>query len=222
MSKFFPHPIFPMLFRPWLWSRKTLNKSDLSSDPLEEFDTWYRIANRCLSIEFCNAMHLSTIGVDGYPQGRMVLLKDYSSAGFTFFTNSESAKGRALAHLPHAALTFYWEPLHKQVRIVGDVQQCQSDIADAYFATRPRESQLGAWVSRQSSELSNRGEFEQQLREIQLKYKGLKVPRPPHWNGYIISPLTYEFWLMRPNRWHDRFVYSRDQQGGWQIKRLYP
>jgi len=199
-----------------------LTRQMLSNDPLEQFRAWFQDARERGGLRDPNAMCLSTVGADGAPQGRMVLLKDVGSGGFAFYTNLESAKGRALASNPRAALTFHWERLGRQVRVEGEVVGVDPAEADAYFASRPRESQLGAWVSRQSEALAGREELEVRYRELEARYGGGPIPRPPHWSGFLVRPVTVEFWQERPGRLHDRFQYRLQESGGWRILRLSP
>ena len=211
-----------MLFRPWLWTVRPLRAEALCSDPIAQFCAWFKRAQRCLSLEFPEAMCLSTVAPDGFPEGRMVLLKDFNQDGFVFYTNTLSRKGRSLAVTPKAALTMYWEPFQRQVRIMGVVEPVTAAEADAYFASRLRGSRIGAWASRQSEPLSNRAELEKRVRAYKEQFKGGAVPRPPHWNGYRLRPLQIEFWQLRANRLHDRFLYTKDGSGLWQKQRLYP
>jgi pyridoxamine 5'-phosphate oxidase len=167
-------------------------------------------------------MTLGTVDDTGMPAARIVLLKEATNAGFTFYTNTNSAKGRQLAHNPKAALCFYWMPLAKQVRVRGEVQPVTDAEADAYFATRPRESQIGAWASDQSTTLSSRGQLELQVKHFAKKFEGLQVSRPPHWSGYRVVPSEFEFWLRGDFRLHDRVLYERDGNSGWKTRRLNP
>jgi pyridoxamine 5'-phosphate oxidase len=193
----------------------------LAPDPFSQFEKWFQ-DSLDRGIPAPEACCLATFDpVMGYPEGRMVLLKAFDNRGYVFFTNQNSAKGKALAAYPKAALTFYWESLHRQVRIMGDIEEVTPAESDAYFATRPRGSQLGAWVSRQSQPVKNRAVFEAKLKKYRLKYQGKPIPRPPQWKGYRVLPRKVEFWQERPNRLHDRFVYLLTPEG-WKIQRLYP
>ncbi|NLF25355.1 MAG: pyridoxamine 5'-phosphate oxidase [Deltaproteobacteria bacterium] len=211
-----------MLTRPWLWSVRPLCEQDLNPDPFAQFERWFRRARRSLSLEFPEAMCLSTVRPDGFPDGRLVLLKGFDHNGFVFYTNTLSSKGRSLAEQPKAALTMYWEPLQRQVRIRGTVQTVTADEADAYFASRHRSSCIGAWASLQSEPLRERAELEKRVLEFKQRFKGQPVPRPPHWSGYRLKPDEIEFWQLRASRLHDRFVYTKNEQEKWQIQRLYP
>lgn len=169
----------------------------------------------------CDAMTLATVGDDGTPDARMVLLKGHGADGFRFFTNLESAKGRQLAGTSAAAVVVYWRELDRQVRARGPVEELPADAADDYFATRPRDSQLGAWASAQSVPIDSREELERRVAELEQQYAGRDVPRPPHWGGFLLVPEAVEFWQGRTGRLHDRFRYRRDA-AGWEIERLAP
>ena len=199
-----------------------MKRSDLSPDPIEQFRRWFADAEAEPRIVFAEAVCLSTLGPAKTPEGRMVLLKHFEERGFVFYTNLESTKARSLARHPRAGMTFHWQPLGRQVRIRGVVEPVSADEADAYFATRPRESQLGAWASDQSRDLDSRAMLEDRLRAAQQRFAGGDVPRPPHWSGFRIVPEAIEFWQEGPSRLHDRFAYERDATGEWTRRRLYP
>jgi len=206
---------------PGLWFRKPLSGPD--SDPFKQFSKWYAGAKRCWTLEFASAMTLSTVDSEGYPDARVVLLKEFDHRGFVFYTNSNSKKGRQLQLAGKAHLTFYWGPLQRQVRIKGDVEVVDEIQAEKYFAGRPRDSQLGAWASEQSSELSERAELKEKIDHFRSKFAGKPVPRPAHWNGYRVIPRTFEFWELRLSRLHDRFEFVRgDENSKWIVRRLYP
>ena len=168
-------------------------------------------------------MSLATADADGLPDVRTVLLKGVDARGFSFYTNTESQKGRELAGAPKAALLFYWKSLNRQVRVRGPVERVTPAEADAYFATRPKQAQIGAWASQQSRPLESRFAFEKAIAVYGAKYALGEVPRPPHWSGYHILPISMEFWQDRPFRLHDRIVFDREGQSGpWAKTRMYP
>jgi len=189
-------------------------------DPIELFAKWLAEAVKAEPND-ANAMTLATVDDEGMPDARMVLLKGVDAAGFTFFTNFESAKGRELLKHPKAALVFHWKSLRRQVRVRGDVAPVTEAEADAYFASRARSSQLGAWASDQSRELPDRLAFERRLAEMGLKFGLGAVSRPPHWSGFRLTPRSLEFWRDRPFRLHERLAFGR-VDAGWTVRRLYP
>jgi pyridoxamine 5'-phosphate oxidase len=168
------------------------------------------------------AMTLATLGADGHPNARIVLLKDADDEGFVFYTNTLSAKGRELAAHPHAALVFYWMPLTRQIRIRGSIERVSETEADAYFATRVRGKQIGALASLQSTPLASRQELEMRIAALEKQYAGCPVPRPPHWSGYRLRPDYFEFWSEGEYRLHERDIYTPDGSGGWALSHLYP
>ncbi len=192
-------------------------------DPIQQFQLWFFQAKKLRTIQYPHAMTVSTLGLDGVPDSRVVLLKDLDSRGFVFFTNQDSEKGLQLAQHPFAALLFYWEALGYQVRVQGRVEYVSESESDTYFASRPRLSQIGAWASDQSRTLPERAVFEQRAEEVELQYSGQEIPRPPNWGGYRVLPHKMEFWIERPFRWHDRFEFTRpDGETEWVKRRLYP
>lgn len=199
---------------------RTLEDSDLLDDPIELFRRWFDEAARA-GMPQVNAMTLATVAADGRPSARVVLLKGVDDRGFQFFTNYESRKGGELTANPHAALVFLWIPLERQVRVTGDVVRLSAEESDAYFASRPRGSQVGAWASEQSRPLPRREELEERWQGLEEQYGHGRVPRPAHWGGFLVVPREIEFWQGRENRLHDRFVYTR-AAGGWQRQRLQP
>ena len=191
-----------------------------ATDPFELFAAWLKEAGD-KELNDPNAVALATADADGAPDVRMVLLKEATPAGFVFYTNLDSAKGRQLAANPKAALLFHWKSLRRQVRVRGAVQPVTPEEADAYFATRARPAQIGAWASSQSRPLPDRLALEKKIAEVGLKFGLGKVTRPPHWSGFRLVPDDMEFWRDRPFRLHERLVFER-AQGGWTTQRLYP
>jgi pyridoxamine 5'-phosphate oxidase len=190
------------------------------ADPFALFETWLKAADGSEPGD-PNAMALATVDADGLPDVRMVLLKGFDRDGFVFYTNTKSAKGRELASNPKAALLFHWKSLRRQVRIRGAVEPVTAQEADAYFATRARHSQIGAWASEQSQPLPDRLALEKRVAEFGLKFGLGKVPRPPHWSGYRVRPESIEFWRDRPFRLHERLVFQRVGTN-WETSRLFP
>jgi pyridoxamine 5'-phosphate oxidase len=168
------------------------------------------------------AFALATVGASGQPSVRILLLKGVDARGFVFYTNYESRKGGELLAHPRAAMCFHWQPLERQVRVEGEAEPVSAEEADAYFATRPRGSQLGAWASHQTAVIHGRGDLEHRFHELETTYRGRPVPRPPHWGGYRVIPVEIEFWQGRPDRLHDRFVYRLREPKDWIIERLSP
>ncbi len=191
-----------------------------AEDPLVLFDTWYRDA--AVQERLPDAMSLATVNADGRPAARMVLLKGYGADGFVFYTNTHSRKGRDIAAHAAAALCIYWKSTNRQVRVEGRLQPVTAAEADAYFASRARESQLAAWASLQSETLPQRSTLIERYRAAEKRYAGGPVPRPPHWNGYRLIADAIEFWQDVPNRLHDRLLFERDGAGPWRSRHLYP
>ena len=193
-----------------------------AAEPLRLFAEWFAAAQRAEPVN-PEAMALATVDANGQPNARMVLLKGCDEHGFVFYTNLDSAKGRELAGAPKAALTFYWKSLQRQVRVRGSVEPVAAAEADAYFATRSRMAQIGAWASKQSAALESRMAFEKAVARYTAKFAAGPVPRPPHWSGYRVVPQEIEFWQERPFRLHDRLVFRRAAaHAPWSKTRLYP
>ncbi len=203
------------------YSLRELDVSDVSVNPIDQFESWFREALEREGDE-ANATTLSTIGLDGHPEGRIVLLKFYSEDGFTIYTNYNSMKGKELKNHPFASLTFYWRSIERQVRIRGNVEPVDPIISDEYFNSRPRSSRIGAWASPQSQEIKNREILEEKELFYKNKFEGQEIiPRPDNWGGFMINPIKIEFWQGRPSRLHDRIVYELEGRK-WKIKRLAP
>jgi pyridoxamine 5'-phosphate oxidase len=203
-------------------SQLTFGDPAAADEPFAPFDAWMWDAKQHETRD-PDAIALATVDNDGLPNVRMVLLKGWGTAGFVFYTNRESAKGRELDSLRKAALAIYWKSLSRQVRMRGPVQPVAEAESDAYFALRPRGAQVGAWASKQSRPLASRADLEAAVARIEEKYGDAKIPRPPHWIGYRLEPLVVEFWAERPYRLHDRIEFSRASPGApWSRRRLFP
>lgn len=202
------------------YTLKSLDINIINKDPFTQFSSWLEeaIASQVLEV---NAMTLSTLGLDGYPNGRIVLLKDLDY-GFVFFTNYESEKGQELEAHPKASLTFFWAELERQVRITGTIEQVDAAQSDEYFFSRPVGSQIGAWASPQSKKISSREALTEKIEELESQFKTEKITRPPHWGGYRLLPHRLEFWQGRASRLHDRILYEKSESGSWVISRLAP
>ncbi len=198
-----------------------LRRADLDADPMTQFGQWFGEA-AAAQIRDVNAMSLATATSDGTPSARIVLLKAISERGFVFFTNYHSEKGRELEQNPKAALNFFWAQLERQIRVTGVVEKTPHEESEEYFHSRPHGSQLGAWTSPQSEVIADRAALETSLAAATEQYGGGVVPLPPHWGGYRVVPAMIEFWQGRTNRLHDRFRYTREEDGSWRIERLAP
>jgi pyridoxamine 5'-phosphate oxidase len=197
-----------------------LDRAELAPDPIDQFRAWLAAAREA-GIYEPEAMTVSTVDADGRPASRYVLLRGLDERGYCFYTNYESAKGRALAANPYAALTFGWLEVHRSVRVEGTVERLSAAESDAYFAARPRAARLSAWASPQSAVIGSREELERAAAAIEERFAGADIPRPPHWGGYLVRPERIELWQGRAGRLHDRLRYARDGDG-WRIERLAP
>lgn len=204
-----------------VYSKGELLESEIPGDPLELFRDWFHEMEKIKNEIEVNAMTISTIGENGFPKSRVVLLKEFGPEGFVFYTNYLSEKGRALEINPQVCISFFWIEMERQVIIQGVAEKYSEEKAIEYFSTRPRGSQLGAWASNQSSEVASREVLEKCLRELETEYGDREIPKPPYWGGYLIRPVNYEFWQGRPNRLHDR-IYFEKAENNWNIKRLAP
>lgn len=202
------------------YTKATLSPEEAAENPIDQFRLWFEEAQKAKAQEV-NAMNLSTVSADGRPSSRIVLLKDISEEGFVFFTNYNSRKAQQIASNPYVALTFFWPELERQVRIEGRVHKVNAEMSDEYFSSRPRASQLGAWASPQSQEIPGREVLESREKELEDKFAGQPIQRPPHWGGYELIPDQLEFWQGRPSRLHDRLLYRKEQKD-WARKRLAP
>jgi pyridoxamine 5'-phosphate oxidase len=198
-----------------------LIEKNLDANPIKQFQHWLDEAFDA-KIPQAESMVLATATKNGAPSTRVVLLKHVDAEGFVFYTNYYSQKAKELAENPHASLVFYWEELHRQVRIDGTVSEVSPEQSDAYFQTRPRESQISAHASAQSEVIGSRDELDRRFEELRRKFEGQPVPRPPHWGGYRLKPTRIEFWQSGYARLNDRIVYELQKDGGWKMKRLAP
>ena len=202
------------------YMKATLSEDKVERDPFTQFGIWWDEALRA-EIDEVNAMTLSTVSEGARPTSRIVLLKGYDTAGFVFYTNYKSRKGRDLELYPHASLLFFWKELERQVRIDGPCEKVSEAESDEYFLSRPEGSRIGAWASPQSQVIASRDVLDQQIIALEDRFQGMSIPRPPHWGGYRVKPEQMEFWQGRPSRLHDRILYTRSASG-WQINRLAP
>lgn len=204
------------------YERKALLESDIPENPLELFQKWFYEADKNFPEIETNAMTLSTIGLDGFPKGRVVLLKKYTYEGFIFYTNYTSEKGKAILANNHVCLSFFWHGAEQQIIIKGKAEKIVDNLSDGYFESRPRGSQLGAIVSDQSEVIESREYLERKLNDLESQYEGKEIPRPEFWGGFIVKPIEIEFWQGRPNRLHDRIRYQLQEDFNWKIERLSP
>ncbi|WP_339625718.1 pyridoxamine 5'-phosphate oxidase [uncultured Winogradskyella sp.] len=207
--------------------RKSYEKGELLLDnapenPIELFRNWFIEVDTHFNLGETNAMTISTIGLDGFPKSRVVLLKKYTHEGFIFYTNYKSEKGRAIEANPNICLSFFWPAAERQIIIKGKAEMIATNLSDGYFESRPRGSQLGAIVSNQSEVIKNRTDLEQKLKALETHHDGNVIERPDYWGGFIVKPVELEFWQGRPNRLHDRLRYKLKADYDWQIDRLAP
>ncbi|TCK69094.1 pyridoxamine 5'-phosphate oxidase [Winogradskyella wandonensis] len=207
--------------------RKSYEKGELlvenvSENPIELFRDWFLEVDQHFNQGETNAMTISTLGLDGYPKSRVVLLKKYTHEGFIFYTNYESEKGKAILANPNVCLSFFWPAAERQIIIKGKAEKISENLSDGYFESRPRGSQLGALVSNQSSVIESRAILEERLKTLESNYEGKEIKRPDYWGGFIVKPVELEFWQGRPNRLHDRLRYQLQDNYVWKLERLAP
>ena len=204
------------------YEKSELLESEVSNYPLALFSSWFEEAEASGTIEEVNAVGLSTLGKDGFPKTRIVLLKEYNETGFVIYTNYSSEKGQSIANYNKVCLSFFWPSVERQVIIKGQAEKVSEEKSKDYFNQRPRGSQIGAWASDQSAPVRDRASLEAKKAEIEKKFQGQEIPKPPFWGGYVISPISYEFWQGRPNRLHDRLLYTKTNPNSWSRVRLAP
>lgn len=204
------------------YEKSELIESNIPEDPINLFHRWFHEVEEFGGVDEVNAMTVSTIGLDGFPKSRVVLLKKYSEEGFVFFTNYDSEKGKAIINNPNVCLSFFWTSLERQVIIKGIAKKTSEAVSDNYFASRPDGSKLGAIASSQSEVIPNRAFLENKLKELELEYKDKEIIRPLNWGGFVINPIEVEFWQGRPNRLHDRIKYKLSENYDWKQERLSP
>jgi pyridoxamine 5'-phosphate oxidase len=204
------------------YEKEELLESNCPENPMELFQKWFLNADASETVEETNAMTVSTIGSDGFPKSRVVLLKKYTWEGFIFYTNYTSEKGKAILANPKVCLSFFWPALEQQIIIKGTAEKIAENLSDGYFESRPDGSKLGAWASDQSAVVSSREVLEESLKNFEQQFEGKEIPRPSHWGGFIVKPVSIEFWQGRPNRMHDRIRYTLSEDFSWKLERLAP
>ena len=204
------------------YEKEELLESSCPENPMELFQKWFINADESEVVEETNAMTIATMSTDGYPKSRVVLLKKYTWEGFIFYTNYTSEKGKAIQENNNVCLSFFWPKLEQQIIIKGKAEKVAENISDGYFDSRPDGSKLGAWASNQSSVVSSRQELDSKLKQLENEFNNKEIPRPKHWGGYIVKPVSIEFWQGRPNRMHDRIRYSLQEDFSWKLERLAP
>ena len=205
-----------------IYSKDSLLEKNIKENPIELFRDWFLVAENDDNTLEANAMNVSTIGLDGFPKNRIVLLKRFTWEGFIFYTNYNSEKGKAIEDNPNVCLSFFWPTLERQIIIKGKAEKLAENLSDGYFESRPDGSKLGAWASDQSEAIESREQLDNKLKDFEKKYEGKEIPRPDHWGGYMVRPESLEFWQGRPNRMHDRISYTLQEDYDWKIERLQP
>lgn len=204
------------------YEKEELLESNCPENPIELFRNWFLVADESEMVDEANAMNISTIGLDGFPKNRIVLLKKYTWEGFIFYTNYNSEKGKAIIQNNRVCLSFFWPGLERQIIIKGNAEKVATNLSDGYFESRPDGSKLGAWASNQSEVVTSRNELDTNLTKFEEAFKGKEIPRPAHWGGFMVKPISIEFWQGRPNRMHDRIRYSLEKDFSWKLERLAP
>ncbi len=204
------------------YEKQELLESNCPENPIELFQTWFLNADNSEMVDESNAMTIATIGLDGYPKSRVVLLKRFTWEGFIFYTNYTSEKGKAIENNNQICLSFFWPALEQQIIIKGKAEKLAENLSDGYFETRPDGSKLGAWASNQSTVVTSREELDNNLKMFERNFEGKEIIRPPHWGGYLVKPISIEFWQGRPNRMHDRIRYTLKEDFSWKLERLAP
>lgn len=204
------------------YEKQALIEANISDNPMEVFQKWFYEVDANFDEGETNAMTISTLGLDGFPKSRVVLLKKYTHEGFIFYTNYQSEKGKAIMANPKVCLSFFWPKAERQIIIKGSAEKISPNLSDGYFESRPRGSQLGALVSHQSDVVANREVLEEELHHLERKFENKEIPRPEHWGGFIVKPISIEFWQGRPNRLHDRIRFRLTEEFDWVMERLSP
>lgn len=204
------------------YQKDALLEKNTPENPLELFRDWFLQADASDLVSEANAMNIATNGLDNYPKNRMVLLKKYTYQGFIFYTNYKSEKGKAIAKNPRVCLSFFWHGLERQIIIKGKAEKLPANLSDGYFESRPEGSKLGAWASEQSAVVPSRAVLDSKLEALERKFKDGEIPRPAYWGGYLVKPVSLEFWQGRPNRMHDRILYTLQKDFNWKKERLSP